>query len=483
MKFRLGITGKLFALYIVFFLVFLGTTIVFYVNVTEIVARSEEIVSKNNEIAACSKQMIENLLSMAEYHQKYVLLNNDEYWRLYQSAREEFEANLNAVLDLKTSDAALMEKWQAMESTYRHFYGQADNGASFPEKKIWIPESFVNKWIQAISAAREKNDENIEAALQEINRQSRSAARYGLIGLLIAVIFGGFGSLFLAKSMIRPLKELMQGIRSFSKERMSETIQIRYRDELGELTDAFNDMTRRLKREESMRSDFISMLSHEIRTPLTSIRESVNMILEEVMGSLNERQKKFLKIASSEIGRISELLNHMMQVSRMEVKALEVQPRPVDPYGLVSKSIDHLKTTAQAKNITFNLQVPNDVPKVMCTPEHLHQVFLNILGNAIKFTDQGGSVGIHVMPDKKVENLIFAIEDSGPGISEEDQVLIFNKYYRAKDVRGHMDGVGLGLSISKQIIVAHGGNIWVKSEVGAGSVFGFTLPAAQSAAT
>ncbi|MDZ7833635.1 MAG: ATP-binding protein [Desulfobacterales bacterium] len=478
MKFRLGITGKLFALYIVFFLVFLGTTIVFYVNVTEIVARSEEIVSKNNEIASRSKQMIENLLSMEEYHQKYVLLNNDEYWRLYQSARKEFEANLNAVLNLKTSDAALMEKWQALESTYLHFYDQAEKGASFPEKKIWIPESFVNKWIQAISAAREKNEENIEAALQEINQQSRSAARYGLIGLFIAVIFGGFGSLFLAKSMIRPLKELMQGIRSFSKERMSETIQIRYRDELGELTDAFNDMTRRLKREENMRSDFISMLSHEIRTPLTSIRESVNMIFEEVMGTVNERQKKFLKIASSEIGRISELLNHMMQVSRMEVKALEVQPRPVDPYELVSKSIDHLKTTAQAKNITFNLQVPNDAPKVMCTPEHLHQVFLNILGNAIKFTDQGGSVGIHVIPDKKGENLTFAIEDSGPGISEEDQALIFNKYYRAKDVRGHMDGVGLGLSISRQIIVAHGGNIWVKSEVGAGSVFGFTLPAA-----
>jgi len=480
MKPRLGITGKLFALYIVFFLVFLGTTIVFYVNVTEIVARSEEVVSKNTEIGSRSKQMIENLLSMEEYHQKYVLLKNDEYWRLYQSAREEFEANLNAVLDLKISDAALMEKWQALESTYLQFYDQAEKIASFPEKKIWIPESFVNKWIQAISAAREKNEANIEAALQEINRQSRSAARHGLIGLLIAVILGGFGSLFLAKSMIRPLKELMQGIRSFSKERMSETIEIRYRDELGELTDAFNDMTRRLKREESMRSDFISMLSHEIRTPLTSIRESVNMILEEVMGTVNERQKKFLKIASSEIGRISELLNHMMQVSRMEVQALEVEPRPVDPYELVSKSIDHLKTTAQAKNITFNLQVPNDAPKVMCTPEHLHQVFLNILGNAIKFTDQGGSVDIHVIPDKKGENLTFAIEDSGPGISEEDQALIFNKYYRAKDVRGHMDGVGLGLSISRQIIAAHGGNIWVKSEIGAGSVFGFTLPVARA---
>ena len=480
MKPRLGITGKLFALYILFFLVFFATAVVFYINVTRIVAMSENIVSKNNQIVSYSKKMIENLLSMQEYHQKYILLDNDEYWRLYQNARKEFEANLNAIMDLKASDFVSLDQWQALKSNYRHFYDQAEKAGAKSEKKIWIPESFIDKWIQSISDAQAANEKNIETALKEINRQGRSTARYGLIGLLVSIIFGFFGSIFLAKSMIRPLKDLMQGIRTFSKERMSETIQIRYRDELGELTDAFNDMTKRLKREENMRSDFISMLSHEIRTPLTSIRESVNMILEEVMGTVNERQKKFLKIASSEIGRISELLNHMMQVSRMEVKALEVQPRPVDPYELVSRSIDHLKTTAHSKNITFNLQVPNDAPKVMCTPEHLHQVFLNILGNAIKFTDQGGSVGIHVIPDKKGGNLTFAIEDSGPGISEEDQALIFNKYYRSKDVRGHMDGVGLGLSISRQIIVAHGGNIWVKSELGAGSVFGFTLPVAKT---
>jgi signal transduction histidine kinase len=240
-------------------------------------------------------------------------------------------------------------------------------------------------------------------------------------------------------------------------------------------------MTRRLKREENMRSDFISMLSHEIRTPLTSIRESVNMILEEVMGAINDQQKKFLKIASAEIGRISGLLNHLMQVSRMEVRALEVAPEPVDPYEMVSKSVEHLKPTAKTKNISVSLQIPNNAPMVRCTPEHLHQVLLNILGNAIKFTDKGGRIGVYVLSDKKEEMMTFAISDSGPGISPDEKALIFDKYYRSKDMRGHMDGVGLGLSISKQIIVAHGGNIWVKSKAGKGSIFGFTLPIAKTA--
>jgi len=480
MKPRLGITGKLFALFFVFFLIFLGTTIVFYVNVAKIVGVSEDIVSKNNKIASSSEKMIENLLNMQEYNQKYNLLDNEEYRNFYQSAKNEFEDNLNAVLSLGASDYVSLDKWRVLARNYRRFSAHPEKNGHNAETQFWIPESFIDQWIEIISAAQAENKKNMEAALKEINQQGRSAARYGLFGLMISIIFGGFGSIFLARSMIRPLRQLIQGIRSFSKERMSETIEIRYTDELGELTDAFNEMTRRLKHEENMRSDFISMLSHEIRTPLTSIRESVNMILEEVMGGVNARQKKFLKIASSEIGRISELLNHMMQVSRMEVRALEVQSRPVNPYELVSKSIEHIKPAAEAKNISFNIQIPNDAPNVMCTPEQLHQVLLNILGNAVKFTDKGGKIGAYVVPDKKGKHLIFAVSDNGPGIAQDEKALIFNKYYRTKDVRGHMDGVGLGLSISKQIIVAHGGNIWVKSEIGKGSIFGFTLPVAAS---
>ena len=215
MKPRLGITGKLFALYIVFFLVFFVTAIVFYLNVTRIVAMSENVVNKNNKIESYSKKMIENLLNMQEYHQKYVLLNNDEYWSLYQAARKSFENNLNVIVNLNPSDFITLDQWQALESDYRHFYDQAEQAGSKSEKKIWIPESFIDKWIQSISDAQAANEKNVEIALREINKQGRSTARYGLIGLLVSIIFGFFGSIFLAKSMIRPLKELMQGIRTF----------------------------------------------------------------------------------------------------------------------------------------------------------------------------------------------------------------------------------------------------------------------------
>ena len=480
MKPKFGITSKLFILYLAFFLIFYGTTIVCYFNIKHIMSISQTIVLKNNKITLYAKKMIEQLLSMEENIKKYRLLNKIEYWNYYQSAKKEFEKNLNKIFKLENSGFETSDRWATIYASFHNFSKELNNTQdSGEDQKTWIPETFLNQWTQIISEALAENERNIETALLEIDRQGRLASRNNLIGLGLSIIIGLFGSVFLASSMIRPIRKLRQGIRSISKEKFGESIQIRSKDEFGALANAFNEMTSRLKEEEQMRSDFISMLSHEIRTPLTSIRESVNMIVEEIMGPVNERQRKFLEIASTEIGRISDLLNHLMQVSRLESGALELETCPMDARDLVLKTVNQLEPLAQTKNIEFNLQIQDDIPNIMGTPDHLYQVMLNIVSNAIKFSYRGEKVSIHVFVGKNRETLIFSISDSGPGISKEEISLIFNKYYRAKDVRDHMDGVGLGLNISKQIIIAHGGEIRVKSIKGKGSIFEFTIPAVK----
>lgn len=481
MKLKFGITSKLFILYFAFFLIFYGTTIVCYFNIKHIIEISETIVLKHNKITLCAKKMIEQLLSMEENFKKYQLLSKDEYLDYYQSARQEFEVNLDKIFKLEDSGIKNSDRWETLRKSYNNFPNKLSNPKNDDDvHKTLIPETFLDQWIQLISEALAENERNIEISLLEIDRQGRLAARNNLIGLGLSVIIGLFGSVFLANSMIRPIRKLRHGIRSISKEKFGESIQIRSKDEFGALAGAFNEMTTRLKEEEQMRSDFISMLSHEIRTPLTSVRESVNMIVEEIMGPVNQRQEKFLKIASVEIGRISDLLNHLMQVSRMESGVLKVDACPMDPNELVMKTIDYLTPMAHTKNIEFNVHVQGDLPYIMGTPDHLHQVMLNLVTNAIKFSNAGEKVGIYVSADKNHEKLTFSISDSGPGISKEEISLIFNKYYRGKDVREHMDGVGLGLNISKQIIVAHGGEIRVKSIKGKGSIFEFTIPAIKS---
>jgi len=369
-------------------------------------------------------------------------------------------------------------EWRQLYKSYQDFSTTFENlRENESSGSLWIHEAVTNEWIQIISELRAKNEHDIALATMALNSRSQESARNVLVGLMLSSVVGLIVILFLAYSMIRPLRELLRGIRSVSQDRISKTVNIRSKDEFGELAGAFNDMTLRLREEECMRSDFISMLSHEIRTPLTSIRESVNMIVEEVMGTINNRQRKFLEIASIEIGRICNLLNHLMQVSRLESQTIEIMALPLDISSFITGCIYQLQPLADTKKISVEAQIAPDIPGMTGDLEHLQRVIINLLNNAIKFSDPGSRVVLRVVPNKNRTMLDFSVSDNGPGIPKEEQSLIFNKYYRARGVRDNMDGVGLGLNISKNIVEFHKGTIWVKSTVGHGSTFGFTLPA------
>jgi signal transduction histidine kinase len=479
-----GITGKLLIWFFAIVSIFYGTILVLYLNFQQVVHISERIVSKNYAVSDHSKKMLENLLSMEENEKKYHLLKKSDYLKFFAEARKEFELSLENILVLENLGHPLSAQWKTVHRAYRRFVPPGTEtiiNANTKPAKIWIPEKNINEWIERISAARLENQVEVEAATRELNRRGRASIHNALIGLGISSLVGLIGVVYLAYSMIRPLKELMRGIRSISKERYSKPLRIHSKDELGELAGAFNEMAERLRQEERLRSDFISMLSHEIRTPLTSIRESVNMVGEEVMGPITKRQRRFLEIAGDEIGRICDLLNHLMQASRLEPGAIKIQHKPVDSFALVTACIDSLKTVAESKQIKLQSSVPSDTPDVLGDPQYLQQAFLNLLGNAIKFSDPESQVKVEVEVENINGMLTFLVIDNGPGILEEDQAKLFNKFYRSPSVREHQDGVGLGLSITKNIIEAHHGTIWVESQVGQGSTFGFTLHRAPSA--
>ena len=479
-----GITGKLLIWFFAIVSIFYGTILVLYLNFQQVARISERIVSKNYAISDHSKKMFENLLSMEENEKKYRLLKKSDYLKFFWSAQQEFEESLQKILTLKLQGQDLSPEWEQVQTAYLEYHNPPNGNpldSGDDGRKIWIPETGINQWIKLISNARIENQMEVKDATRELNRLGRVSIHNALIGLGISSLVGLLGVVYLAYSIIRPLKELMRGIRSVAKDRYSDPVRIRSKDELGELAAAFNEMAERLRQEERLRSDFISMLSHEIRTPLTSIRESVNMVGEEVMGPITDRQRRFLEIAGSEIGRICDLLNHLMQASRLEPGALKLQFKPVDCVSLVSTCVASLKPSAEAKEIEIVSEIPPETPDILGDAQYLQQVFLNLMGNAIKFSDVQSKVWVNVGPGPDLVSLTFRIKDNGPGILEEDQAKLFNKYYRAPSVRDHLDGVGLGLSITKNIVEAHRGNIWVESVVGQGSTFNFTLPLAPSA--
>jgi len=481
MKIKFGIMAKLFLWYLILVSIFYGTILILFVHIQQIMNISENIVNKNYKISSASKKMIDSLLWMAESESKYDLLKKEDYKEYFVAAQRAFEGSLTEILFLETAGDAADEPWKQL---YRDYMAQLPGAGEGPEegeaaKTLWIPETVINDWIQSISKARADNEQSIESQMRALNQRGQMAVRLGFVGLGFSILVGLLGSIFLTHSMNRPLRELRRGIRAISHEGLSDPIRIASRDEFGELAGAFNEMAALLKEEERMRSDFISMLSHEIRTPLTSIRESVNMIAEELMGPINQRQRRFLEIAGGEIERISDLLSHLMQVSRMEAGALKIDLRPLDPSVFMSNCIYRVAPAAEARSITIKTDIPAGMPLIMGDPDNLQQVLLNLLGNAIKFAPPQSEVMVLVEPESSANGLKlrFSVSDSGPGIPPEEQSLVFHKYYRAPGTRDQVDGVGLGLSISRYIVEAHGGTIWVKSEVGQGSTFGFTLPA------
>lgn len=465
-------------LFSLFVLIFYGTLLVLYTDTQEITNVSEKIVSKNNEISAFSKAMYENLISMEANDKKYRLLNKEIYQQYFDEERQNFELNLTKLLSLDSSDYQVAPIWKELAKSYMEHAREQPVVAVGNTSALlkWAPEAKFNNWLEIISEARRQNEIEIERSLVQINNRGRLSVRKGIIGMTITIIAGVTAAFFISKSILQPLKKLKHALLSVSFDKETEEIFIERKDEFGDLALAFNDMSKQLKEEEELRSEFIATLSHEIRTPLSSIRESVNMILEGVLGVVNEKQQKFLEIAQSEIFRISDLLKHLLQVSHLNSESRRVTPVLIDPNKLVLEVSRSLIPSAKSKDVTMKLHKMASPPVIIGVKKELQQVLFNLLDNAIKFSPKHGEIIIQLFLSDSRSSLVYKISDQGPGITNQEQTLIFSKYYRAKNARSHTDGMGLGLSISQRIIQFHGGEIYVKNNEDRGCSFFCKLP-------
>lgn len=473
----LGIAKKLSAFFFIFILIFYGTVADMFIKVRDMSRISDRIVGVNTEIGSLSRNLRDSLLDMDASLKKFRLLKKETYFNNFEAARLIYNRDLARVIRLsgKGSDVP----WLKIRNGYQ------DMAGFLPEKNLagpdspWDDPARVSQWMDALAGAGRANQEAAEKALIRINDQSRRVIRNAVVGFGISILVGALGVVFISRSVLAPLGRLKAGMKQVSSENYTHVIPVTSRDEFGELAAAFNEMNRQLKADDGLRSDFIAALSHEIRTPLSSIRESVNMISEEVLGPLNDRQRKFLKIAGDETLRITCLLNHLLDTSVLaagvETRGTEaLKPVALDPDRLVRNAVQGVEASAAARKIEIRYHPEKGLPRVLGEKKEIGQVLINLIGNALKFSPENSRVNIGLRPEKN--RLKFSISDMGPGIPEEKQALIFKKYYRDEAVRKHMDGVGLGLSIVKRIVRAHGGTVSVTNNKNGGCTFFFTLP-------
>jgi len=234
-----------------------------------------------------------------------------------------------------------------------------------------------------------------------------------------------------------------------------------------------NDITSR-KKLETLRKDFVGVVSHELRTPLIPIREGVSQVVDGLLGETTEEQKEFLNIVLSEIDRLKRIIDELLAIFKLEVGDIKLRKELVNLNALLISISSTFTPRVSKKNLELKLEFSKDDIELYADRDKLTQVFTNLLGNALKFTEEG-YLKVSIVDNEK--SLLCTIEDTGPGIAPEDINKLFQKFQQVgKRPQNEDKGTGLGLVISKDIVELHKGTIRVESELGKGTKFIFTLP-------
>jgi PAS domain S-box-containing protein len=249
----------------------------------------------------------------------------------------------------------------------------------------------------------------------------------------------------------------------------------------------FRDVTREQRAEQS-KTEFVATVSHELRTPMTSIKGYTDLLANGAVGAVSPQQHRFLEVVRSNTERMISLVNNLIAVSEMDQGPHQLELKPVDMAQVIAEAAQAIRGPAQARQLDLMVDVPPDLYPALGDRQRLRQVLDNLLDNACRYTPPNGRITVWaaeaLVQDKAghpTRCVVVNIRDTGVGVAEQEQDKIFEKFYRADNPLSiEAGGTGMGLAIAKSLVEAHGGQIWVESEPGAGSTFSFVVPTADA---
>lgn len=435
------------------------------------------------------ESLLDTMYSQVGFGKKYFISKDKDFYLRFKELKEYFLSDLNKLENLINSS----EKYDLFldaKGLYSEYLSLFEKELTFEnenlsnstkrlkdvrKKEELIVDTINRKLKNIITIARSDRDNKIEKS----NQISLHILKVTAITSGLAVLIGILISFFNTRIINRSILVLQKRTEEISKGKFEKIENIESPPEIKELGDHFNLMCERLGELDDMKVDFISHISHELRTPLTAIKEASSMMLEEAFVNTNEKQQELFTVVKEECDRLITSVNKILDLSCMEAKMMDYQFKECSFFHVVQTAILKLAPIAQSKRINLELIPPPELPIVKIDSERIGQVFENLIGNALKFTPNGGIVTVKTSCKTDASSNKFlevSISDTGCGILKDNLGKIFDKFKRIKNRRETVRGTGLGLSIVKHIIDAHGGSVWVKSEPGKGSSFFFSLP-------
>jgi histidine kinase len=283
-------------------------------------------------------------------------------------------------------------------------------------------------------------------------------------------------SLFLSRRIVAPIRILTDASQHIAEGQYTERVQVNGSDEIAQLATRFNQMALQLEQVETMRRQLIGDVTHELRTPLTSIKGYMEGLVDGVLPSTPETFDQIHR----EADRLSRLVDDLQELSRVEAKAYSLDIRSVTVSNLVQTTVKRLTPQAMDKHIILHPNLPANLPPLQADEDRITQVLVNLVANAIQYTPEGGNVSITAV--RQADEIQISVKDTGVGIPPEHLANLFTRFYRVDKSRSRNagGGSGIGLTIAKHLVEAHGGRIWAESKGdGQGSTFTFSLKIAK----
>jgi signal transduction histidine kinase len=298
----------------------------------------------------------------------------------------------------------------------------------------------------------------------------------------------------LARSITGGVERLQRGARRIQEGDLDHRVEVTSNDEIQDLAESFNDMAERLRQNierlreanreleklDQTKADLVANVSHELKTPLTALRGYLELLQHGDLGALDERARKAVEVCQRNVLRLALRIEELVQLSQLEQREWEeLTMETVSVDRILQTVVETLEPRYSERGIRCTLEIASGLPPMLASRDQLERVLLNLLDNASKFTDRGGSVEVSVARDDREgrEGVLIRVADTGVGIAAAEQLRIFDRFYQVDpSVRRRHGGMGLGLSLVRAIVEAHRGVVWVESDLGRGATFSVWLP-------
>ncbi len=478
---KITIYRKLVSGFVLVIALMIATNIYVLWQLNEVTRTTDKTFHSDVRMITLAKQMVSALTEEERNTQKFLITRDSTYYNLYAGQSRTFARLLDSLGDTSPSprEVALIGRISKAHSWATATMQQERNtaplsgdpaAASREAERIDTLDVLYASLNELIRLNEDAVSNSVSGISQVTIRSSNVAWLITAGALLVALCV----ALLITSSIVKPIGALIKGTENIARG-VFEPIVVRSRDEMTLLARAVNDMSNKLKQINDLKTEMMHHISHELRTPLQTMLSAQYLLMEQKRGPLNADQMRLLTSIKEGIRKLTHFSNQFLDIQKIEHGSMEYRFAKCDLLDVLRPAVDDAQLMAGQKNVTVDMNTEHDLPPLMADKEKMVQVFGNLLGNAVKYTDAGGTISVNATREKNTIRV--NVSDTGAGIPPDDLPRIFTKFYQAKNSR---KGTGIGLALVKALVEGHKGTVKVESELGKGTTFTVVLPAAPS---